>query len=218
MTQPPSPDQSPDVRNSVENSTVTGPVFQAGSVHGGLHYYNVTAPAAQHVVPTYVVQPGPARPRSRVWPSIGKWFVALLPLLICSTTIAAAADAIAAGANIAMRLAVDVAILALGVAVIVFWSGVSGRRVGDLLHLVLGKATPSTLVALSTSALAVLTGCTSALWLFGFASELFVAPGDPRSRGANGALVFLAFFAVLTGRLLKLRCRNSKFARGLGAD
>lgn len=211
MTQPPSPDQSPYVRNSIRNSTVTGPVFQAGSVHGGLHYhnYNVTAPAPQPVTPAYVVQLGPVRQRSRVWPYVGKWFLALLPSLICSAAIAAVADAIVAGANIAVRLLIDVAILALGGAVIVFWSGVSGRRVADLLHLVLGKATPSALVALSTSTLAVLTGCASALWLFGFVSELVADPGDPRSRGANGALVFLAFFAVLTGRLIALRRRRS---------
>jgi hypothetical protein len=207
VTQPPSPDQSPDVRNSIKNSTVTGPILQAGSVHGGLHYYNVTAPAPQPVV-AYVVQPGPVRRRSRVWPYIGKWFLALLPSLICSAAIAAVADAIAAGTNIAVRLLIDVAILALGGAVIVFWSGVSGRRVADLLHLVLGKATPSALVALSTSTLAVLTGCASALWLFGFVSELFADPNDPRGRGANGALVFLVFFAVLTGRLIALRRRR----------
>ncbi|GAA3659845.1 hypothetical protein GCM10022267_52450 [Lentzea roselyniae] len=206
MTQPPSPDQSPDVRNSIENSTATGPVFQAGSVQGGLHYYNVTTPAPQPTA--YVVHPGPVRQPSRVWPHIGRWFVALLPLLICSTAIAAAADAVAAGTNIAVRRLIDVAILVLGGTVIVFWSGVSGRRVVHLLHHVLGKATPSTLIALSTNALAVLTGCASALWLFGFTTELFADPGDPRSRGANGALVFLAFFAVLTGRLIALRKRG----------
>ena len=217
MTQPPSPGQSPDVRNgvenSIENSTVSGQVLQTGSIYGGVHYYNVSAPAAQPVPPAYVVQPVPVRRRSRFGPFLGRWFVALLPLLICATVIAAVADAITAGAPIWVRLLVDVAILALGGTVIVFWSGVSGRPVADVLGLVLGKATPPTLITLSTSALAVLAACTSALWLFGFVTELFADPGDPRSRGANGALVFLAFLSVLTGRLVAHRRRTARNSR-----
>lgn len=203
MTQP---GQSPDVQNAVENSTVTGQVLQAGSVYGGVHYYNLSTPAPA----AHVVHPAQVRQRSRLWPVLGRWFVALLPLLVCATAIATAADAIAAGAHIAVRLLLDVAFLALGATMIVFWSGVSGRPVADLLQLVLGKATPPALATLSTNALTVLTGCAAALWLFGFVTELFADPADPRSRGANGALMFLAFLTVLTGRLVAHRRRNSR--------
>jgi hypothetical protein len=125
--------------------------------------------------------------------------------VFCTAAIGGIADAVAAGAHIWVRLLVDIAILALGGSVIVFWSGVSGRPVAELLRLVLDKATPRALVALSTSALVVLTGFASAVWVFGFVSELFAGPGDPRSRGANGALVFFAFLALLAGRLVAQR-------------
>lgn len=205
MTQPPDP--APNVRNRVDNSTVNGQVLQAGTVYGGVHYYTVNAPVPPPVAPVrpVLVHAVPTRQRSRVWPFLGKWFVALLPLLICTAVVGGIADAVAVGAHIGLRLLVDIVILALGGSVIVFWSGVTGRCVTELLRLVLDKATPRALAALSTNALTVLTGFASAVWLFGLVSELFAAPGDPRSRGANGALMFFAFLALLTGRLIAQR-------------
>ena len=142
-----------------------------------------------------------------MWAFLGKWFVALLPLVFCTAAIGGAADAIAAGTSIAVRLLTAALVPAIGLAVIVFWSGVSERPVANLIAWVLAKATPRALAALSTSALTVLVGGASAMWLFGFFTELFASPTDPKNRGATGALLFFFVLASLATRLIVRRKR-----------
>ncbi|USX52393.1 hypothetical protein [Lentzea sp. HUAS12] len=82
MTQPP-PDPVPHVQNGIKGSTVNGHAFQAGAVYGDVHFHNVPAPQTAVPVPQqyHVVSPAPARRRSPVLGQVGRWAVALLPLM-----------------------------------------------------------------------------------------------------------------------------------------
>lgn len=204
MTQPPAPGPWPRVENNIDG-TVTGQAVQAGAIYGGVHYHvNTPAPAPQ---PTLLPMHVPPRQRSQVWSHLGRWFVALLPLVLATAAVGGVADAIAAGAPFWLRLLVALMILTLGVLVIVVWSAASGREFVELLNVVLDKATPRLLETLQTRTLGLVAGCSCAVWLFGVTREMLEISRDPRSVGANGALLFFAFVAVLTGRLVVRRHR-----------
>ncbi|MGW6936203.1 hypothetical protein ACWGE0_39520 [Lentzea sp. NPDC054927] len=198
MTQPPTP--GPHVHNSIEG-TVLGPAVQAGSIHGGVHFHAPPQPVGP---PVYVALPPrlPPRPPAWFWPFVGKWVVALLPLLGSAAAIGAVADAIAQGANIWVRLLLDVMLLALGVLVVVLWSALGGRGTAELLELVLDKVTPRELAVKGTPQLVAVLVSACALSVSALVTESLAGKASP---GANGALLFFLFLVVVTARLIARR-------------
>ncbi|HEX7305850.1 hypothetical protein [Lentzea sp.] len=207
MTQPPPPGVRPHVQNGIDNSTVSGHVVQAGAIYGGVHYYNVNAPAPQPAAPAHwpvQVPHAPVPPRAGAGAIVTKWVLGLLPVFLCSVVIGGVADQIASRSNIGVRLSIAVVVLALGMAVTTVCAAVTNRGVADLLASLVDKVTPRQLAALSAQALIILFCCISTLWVAGLTTE--VVERDPaRHAGATGALVFLSLFAVLVGRLIARR-------------
>ncbi|ANZ39199.1 hypothetical protein BBK82_27125 [Lentzea guizhouensis] len=180
---------------------MVGQSVQAGTIYGGVHYH-VSPPPPQPYVTPYV----PVHRRSQVWPVVGRWFIALLPLILCTATVGGAVDGAAAGAHIAVRVLLDLIVLAFGVPLLIVWSAVSGRGFGPLLQLVLEKVTPAPLAESSARVLWAVTAGAGFVGLFGFVREALEA--DQQSPGANGALLFFAMLTALAGRRLVVRHRR----------
>ncbi|USX52392.1 hypothetical protein [Lentzea sp. HUAS12] len=106
-----------------------------------------------------------------------------------------------------MRCLVAALVPAIGTAVVLLWSGMSGRPFPDLLRRVCDKATPRVVAALPTNRLAVVGAGSAALALFGFFRELLAPAGDPIDGGATGALVFLATLAFICAYSIARRRR-----------
>ncbi|WNV84003.1 hypothetical protein [Umezawaea sp. Da 62-37] len=196
----------PGTTNRVDG-VVNGPSVQAGTIHGGVHFH--TAPP-QHFHTT----PPPPRPlyvpthpirASGKGPFLRKWGVALLPPLLVGVGVGGTVDATMARTPLGVRVLVDLAIFA---AVALAVAAVARVSADTTVAGVLDRCTSKAFTALSTTALWCWLGFAVAMFGTGFGRELSRPPDDPKSAGANGALVALAVLGLLVGRLLARSLRK----------
>ncbi|SHF83314.1 hypothetical protein [Streptoalloteichus hindustanus] len=199
--QPSESNPHPESQNTISGS-VSGPTVQAGAIHGDLHFHlGQTAPPATPL-PVSAQATGKPSPPLRVSKVAGGWVLALLPLLIFSAALGAVVDAATRQGPLVVKLALDLVIVALGVLALRLWSLVARRPFGALTAVVLDRCTPRRLAALSRTTLTVILSLEAVLALTLVVQEVSRGSGDPRSAGANGALVFLLATGFLIARVL----------------
>jgi ABC-type sugar transport system permease subunit len=203
MTQPPGHGFPPGIQNTI-HGTVTSPTVQAGIVHGGVHYH-VNHSAAR-----------PARLRSVVWAWLWTWLAVLPQLIVCAGIGGLIDAAVPAPAPFAVKLLLDLILLAIGALIVAIWAFASGRQIGGLLAAILDRCTPGRMAALSDGTLLVVLAVLCPLWLGGLATEVARAPAVD-GRGGDGALLVVGFLAVVAGRLVWRRrtATRARFGPGI---
>jgi hypothetical protein len=175
---------------------MNGPVVQAGSISGGVHH-QTTNIGSQNVTVNVRAFPPPARRSAGLVVFFFKFGVALFPLFLCGVVIGVVAERIAGGAHPGVRLAVVVAIPALGMAVIALWAVFSGRRVTTVLGSVLDKTISPWFARLPTPLLVAYIGLMVAVCFQGVSEELSAGP-DRDGTGLTGIFGFVVLLVTQT--------------------
>ncbi|GAA2780489.1 hypothetical protein [Crossiella cryophila] len=198
------------------NGPVTGNSVQAGAIHGGVHFHlNHAAPPEPELEVTFVPPP-PLPPKVRQGPRkrvlaakfLGRWFLALLPVLLISSIVGGVGNQVTGFGPLPLRLLADLGLLLFVVLALWVWSMAATRRFRDLVTLVLDKITSHRIMSLTKVQLTVFTWTAAAMCVGGLIRESL--PPDPTRPPVDGhmAVVFCGLLSLLL--LRQLRRRNSE--------
>jgi hypothetical protein len=195
-----------------QTGPVNAPTVQAGTINGDVHFHAappppVHAPRPLYVPgPTHVPMPPLTRRPSPAGVFLRKWLPALLVPMVMGLVVGAIVDsAVGLGREVLPIRLLGIAIV-LGTTFLVLF--VVSKFASITVDGVVERCTPKVLAAVSTAGLWWWLAVLIALGCTGISQSMPIPAGDPRGKGASGALSAFIVLAIMVVALLVRRRRR----------
>ena len=191
---------------------VTGPTVQAGTINGDVHFHAaplppVYAPRPPYVPgPTHVPIPRPAPRQSLASAFLRKWFPVLLVPMVMGLAVGGIVDSAVGLGREALPIRLLGVAAVLGTAFLVLF--VVSKFASVTVDGVVERCTPKVLASVSTAGLWWWLAVLTALTCTGIGNSMPVPAGDPRAKGASGALSAFFVLIIMVVALLVRRRRR----------